>query len=218
MTKFDLATLTSQQYAHIAAILALALLTGKRIYQSYFASEFRSNDAHRNKNVLFARLCLAGHTSILSILTGLFLDASFTAMAWTTAAVALATIAPAAYLYLRSNNAQDDVTNAENNTAVALAAFDKLIHTGGDLLGRKDLKISIDSATLSPSERLAARYLLENYEDVGHVIQSSSKKMLMPGTPGVIYATKKQVRVYGISRDDLKKYPTRLRKRKASWL
>lgn len=204
------------------AVLVLALLC-KRIYDCYIFADLRTGEENRKMDVLKLRSLLAGHASVFAISLGLFFELSLQAMLWSVVGSAVVMILPAAYIYLKSNWALDDVQKAINHTCVAHFSFDKFIHTGGDLIGRKDLKITIEQGPqlgkVSPSDIIVAEYLLANFEDIGHVISKSSKKGLMPsGVPGGMYSTKRTVRIYGISKEDLMVYPEIVCKRNARWL
>jgi hypothetical protein len=224
MNKFDIAALGAEGIAVVIMVLAITALFGKRIYDCYLAGGMRIGKMNRDKQTLTMRSMLAVYPAALALplsLPPFVLEVN--AALWTVVGATIATIAPAVYIYLKANWANDDVQKATDYTAVALGNFDKFIHTGGDLIGRKDLKIAIENGptfgALSSSGVEVAKYLLANFEDIGHVISKSSKKALMPaGVTGGVYATKKTVRFYGISREDLKNYPNVVRKRNARWL
>lgn len=224
MNKFDIAALGAEGIAVVIMVLAITALFGKRIYDCYLAGGMRIGKMNRDKQTLTMRSMLAVYPAALALPLSLPpFGLEVNAALWTVVGATIATIAPAVYIYLKANWAYDDVQKATDYTAVALGNFDKFIHTGGDLIGRKDLKITIENgpqhASFAPSDIYVAKYLLANFEDVGHVIKATTKKGLMPtGAPGGMYATKKTVRAYGISRDDLKNYPNVVRKRNARWL
>lgn len=224
MNKFDFASAGAESTAVVIFTMAIVAIFCKRIYDCYFAAPMCGGKVNRDTQALTMRIMLVVYPALLSLpLTLAPFGLSLNTSLWTVLGVAIVTIAPAVCIYLKANWAFDDLKKATDYTSVAQGCFEKLIHTGGDLIGRKDLQITIDKgptfAALSPSQWHTAKYLLANFEDIGHVISKSSKKALMPtGVTGGVYATKKTVRTFGISKDDLKSYPDVVRKRNARWL
>lgn len=215
----NVTALLNVQNLLLLGLAAIAVVAATRIWHFYFKADVRTGAMNRSAALFMHRLLLSVWGIALVVVAGFVFDMSDATKLIGCAISIAAALAPALYFYLRSNWAADDIENAEAHTAVALAAFDKLIHTGGDLIGKKDLRMSIESSAVAPDLAAAAKFMLEHYEDIGHVIKSTSKKTLVPvGATGGVYATKKTVRAYGISRSDLETYADRLRKRHARWL
>ncbi len=195
--------------AAIFAALSLPLIS--------LRSRHLKGEHHSNKMFL-RRLSLANPLAFVWLASTLALGASLHAQLLGVGAIFVAVGAYPFYCYLKGGWARADICEAAEATHIAHSCFENYIHTGGELIGRKDLKLSL-AAPRSAHEEIAARYMLKHFEDIGHVVSTSSKKGLMPvGVTGGVYATKKTVRAYGISRDDLKTYADRLRKRHARWL
>lgn len=106
--------------------------------------------------------------------------------------------------------------------ADGLRLFDRLDQNADGLVNQYDLESAPSMQSFSERDLQVIEHLKSELEEVGHVIDRVSTTVLTPipmATGGMILLPNQQSRnVYGISRDDLKTYAERRRKKWKAWL
>ena len=170
---------------------------------------------HRHVNALLLRAAIGGLPAIaVFALTKSAYGAQAFRLALIASAITCVLVAiPAIYCFARAHSADSKLAKAKKHIPVAA----EIIKVDVDL---DDLHRGSTESKFSAEEKAAIRYLIANYDDIGHIVRSSKKTVLLPLPVGPVRIAPVSISSddIAISPADLAVYEARLRKRHARWL
>jgi hypothetical protein len=106
---------------------------------------------------------------------------------------------------------------------IVLRLFDRLSPDANDCLTLEAVKRflsdpSVRQGTVSDTDLIAVRFVAENFESIGHVVETITlEPVVVFADVGLAYVCENTRDVHGISRDDLAAYPSRAFDKFRSW-
>lgn len=103
---------------------------------------------------------------------------------------------------------------------VALEKFDQFDRNKDGLLSSNDIITSMASGPIPKIDQVTLQYMLDHLPRMGHIVATEDRivPMPIPGLPIGLVATKMEVRMYAISRQDIERWPDAVKVNYKRWI